>query len=83
MATQIIIARGEARAVYDDRWRVILEALGTMDVQRASEVEYDPKSGDWIAWSLADGHIIARGRDRGAVIRAEVAYLEATPEGET
>lgn len=76
MATQIRIKDGIATAVWDDRFRPILEALGTMDVKRASEVEYDPATGDWVARLASTGEEIARGKDRGEVIATEVRYLE-------
>lgn len=76
MAAKLVIRAGQARGVYDDRWRAILEALGALQVTRASEVEYEPASGDWVATLPGSGTEIARGRNRGAVIAAEVAYLE-------
>lgn len=81
MATVIKIRNGEAVSVYDDRWRVILEALAGHDLnpamlQRASVVEMD-EFGDWVATLSGTAHEIARGRNRVAVISAEVDYLEA------
>lgn len=77
MATKLVIRNGTANTVYDDRWRPILEALGGLQINRASEVEFDPASGDWIATLPGTTQVIARGRNRAAVIAAEVAYLEA------
>jgi len=76
MATTITMKNGTASAVYDDRWRPILEALGTIKVQRATDVEFDDASGDWIATRLTTGEVIARGKDRSACIAQEVAFLE-------
>ena len=76
MATKLVVRAGQAHGVYDDRWRAILEALGPMQVTRASEVEYEPGTGDWVATLPGTTTEIARGRNRGAVIAAEVAYLE-------
>jgi len=81
MATRLTIARGRAATVYDDRWRPLVEALGPLSITRASEVEYDPASGDWIATHLPSGAPIARGPHRGDVIAAEVAWLEAHSPG--
>jgi hypothetical protein len=79
MASVIKLSGGQAKAVYDDRFRPLLEALGIMQVERASEVEYDPGSGDWIATLKSGpeaGREIARGKNRADVIAQEVAYLE-------
>ncbi|MBI4472181.1 MAG: hypothetical protein HY646_05900 [Acidobacteria bacterium] len=82
MATQIKIGRdGVVRAVYDDRFRAILEALGAMRVERASQVEFESATGDWVARRILDsdmlGEEIARGKNRNDVIAEEVRYLEA------
>jgi len=81
MANKILIKGGTATAVYDDRFRPLLEALGAMEIERASEVEFDHESGDWIATEVSHdgphGRVIARGKNRAEVIAAEVAYLEA------
>jgi hypothetical protein len=77
MATKIQIkGDGTVVAVYDDRFREILEAIGTMSVKRASEVEFDEATGEWVA-TLKDGTEVGRGKNRNEVIAAEVAYLEA------
>lgn len=76
MATKINLASGEATAVYDDRFRPIFDALGKVEIRRASEVEYDVKTGEWFAKLLANGQEIARGRNRNEVIAQEVNYLE-------
>jgi len=76
MASKIVISGGLASCVYDDRFRPLLEALGTMKVNRASTVEFNPIAGDWFA--MTDSHgIIARGKNRNEVIAAEVAWLES------
>lgn len=76
MAEVITISQGTARAVYDDRWRPILEALGPLHVQRASEVEFNHTTGQWEAVEISTGRTIARGHNRAAVIAAEVKHLE-------
>lgn len=77
MANKIVIQDGKASCVYDDRFRPLLEALGVMEVERASEVEFNPNSRKWEATLLATGETIASGTNRNDVITAEVAYLEA------
>jgi hypothetical protein len=76
MATRIDIRNGVATCVYDDRFRPLLEALGVMEVHRASEVEFNPQTGEWEAKLLATGEIIASGINRNDVITAEVTWLE-------
>lgn len=76
MATKMVIRDGVATGVYDDKWRILFEAMGPLKVERASEVEYDEGTGEWVARLLKTGQEIARGRDRNEVIRAEVAWLE-------
>lgn len=75
MATKISIKGGTVTAVYDDRFRPLLEAMGVLSVKRASEVEFDEATGDWVA-TLVDGTEVGRGKNRADVIAAEVAYLE-------
>lgn len=79
VASKIVIdAGGTARGVYDDLWRPLFEALsgGKLVIERATEIEYDEGSGDWVATLLKTGQVIARGRNRNDVIKEEVAYLE-------
>ena len=76
MATQMIIKDGQASMVYDDRFRPIMEALGVMNVKRATDVEFDAESGDWIATLLETNEVIARGKNRSECIQHEVEYLE-------
>jgi len=80
MAT-IKIHNGEAHGVYDDRWRVLFDALGALQVQRATEVEFEPATQEWVATHLDSGLVIARGRNRADVIRAEVEWLETNVIG--
>lgn len=77
MATRLRIVGGAAVMVYDDRWREIARAIGAPTVVRASEVEYDHETGEWFAVYLPTGEVIARGPDRGEVIRTEVKWLES------
>jgi hypothetical protein len=76
MATRIDIRNGVVTCVWDDRFRPLLEALGVMEVHRASEVEFNQQTGEWEAKLLATGQIIANGINRNDVITAEVKWLE-------
>lgn len=76
MATKISVAGCSVNCVYDDRFRPILEALGVMQVKRATEVEFSEHTGEWIATHLATGLVIARGFNRNEVIAMEVRWLE-------
>lgn len=78
MASKIVIRNGVATGVYDDRFRPIFEAIsgGQLVVKRATEVEYDEASGDWVATLLSTGKVIARGKDRSKVIEEEIRFLE-------
>jgi len=76
MATKILICGGTVSCVYDDRFRPLLEALGNMEVIRASTVEYDHVTDEWFAMHES-GKIIARGKNRNDVITAEIAWLES------
>lgn len=82
MAEVVALQGGTAEAVYDDRWRCIYEALGVLSVTRASEVEFDALSGEWVATHCATGHVIGRGRSRSQVIAQEVVWLEANVIGQ-
>lgn len=76
MANIIHISKGRVTCVYDDRFRPLLEALGHMQVKRASGVEFNPATGEWEAHLLATGELIAHGPNRNEVITAEIAWLE-------
>lgn len=76
MSTVLVVRDGQATMVYDDRWRCILEALGPMKVERATRVEFDEASGEWVGTHIATGQEIARDRNRATVIATEVAWLE-------
>lgn len=74
MASKIIIANSQAVSVYDDRFFPILQALGTPQIERATDVEYI--NGEWVATHRATNQIIARGPNRNQVIKEEVTWLE-------
>lgn len=76
MSTRIFNHGETVAAVYDDRFFPILEALGEPVITRASEVEWDHAAREWVATEVNTGREIARGRNRAAVIAAEVEYLE-------
>jgi hypothetical protein len=80
VASKITIRNGEAIGVYDDRLRPLFEAMGPIKVKRATTVEFEEESGDWVAVLLNEdgspGKEIARGRLRDKVIEEEVAWLE-------
>jgi hypothetical protein len=71
----IKIKDSTAQAVYDDRLRPILEALGAMHVTRATNVEFEPETGNWVARLRSTGQEIARSKQRAECIRAEIQYL--------
>lgn len=73
MAT-IIKVGSQVEAVYDDRFMPIFQALGSVHIERATDVEFE--SGEWIATHRATKQVIARGPNRNQVIKDEVAWLE-------
>ena len=75
MASKILLKGSEAVSVYDDRFLPIYEALGaSINVSRASQVEYDSDTCEWVA--VSGGVEVARGPVRADVIKAEINYLE-------
>ena len=77
MSTIARVRGGELHMVYDDRWHSLFAALGTVTIERASEVEYDHEAREWVATHHATGEVIARGVHRNEVIASEVRWLEA------
>jgi hypothetical protein len=75
MSTMFIVGN-KVKAVYDDRLRPILEALGELHIERATDVEFEESSGDWVATHRATGVEIARGKNRTEVLQQEVRWLE-------
>ena len=76
MATIAKVHGSQVVAVYDDKWAPLMAALGTVTIERASDVEFDHDAGEWVATYHATGEVIARGVNRNAVIAAEVRWLE-------
>ncbi len=74
--SNVSLRGGEARAVYCDRFRSILEAMGALQVHRATDVEFESASGEWVATHRESGQVIGRGRNRSEVVRHEVEWLE-------
>ncbi len=61
---------GRALAVYSDAFP--FEALGVIrGMPRASHVEWDASGREWVARDFRTSEIVARGRARHAVLRAE------------
>jgi hypothetical protein len=76
MASKIAIRGSKVACVYDDRFIPLLQALGTLEIVRASNVEYNPFSKTWEAEHLDTTKIIASGPNRNDVITKEIKWLE-------
>lgn len=76
MAGKITIRGSKVACVYDDKFAPLLEALGTLEISRASNVEYNPLDKTWEAERIGTGEIIASGPNRNDVITEEVKWLE-------
>jgi hypothetical protein len=80
MASKIFIRGGQVTAVYDDRFMPLFKALGDIEIQRASNVEFDGQW--WVAFRPNKGEkafgnqILAEGPNRNEVIKQEVEFLE-------
>ena len=74
MASVIRLHGTGALAVYDDRILPLLQALGDVQIDRATDVEWT--AGLWQAVHRNSGTVIATGTNRAEVIRAEVSWLE-------
>ena len=70
----VILPDGSLRCVYTEE--IPLEEFGPLEVSRASGVEFDPASQEWVA-RLPEGEEIARGKSRAEVLRKEVEVLES------
>jgi len=78
MASRIVVRNGIAHGVYDDKFFCIFEALGagTPIIHRATDVEFDRTTAEWVATHIASGKVIGRGKNRSEVIKQEVTWLE-------
>lgn len=65
---------GSIEGLYSDEMR--LDEVGDIEVRRASNVEFDAASGEWVA-ETPDGQVIGRARLRSECIRKEVEFLQA------
>lgn len=65
---------GAIEGLYDDDLR--LDELGRLEIRRASSVEFDDATGEWVA-TTPSGQIIARDRSRAACIRKEIEFFQA------
>lgn len=84
MTKLIRIKEGKTVTVYDDSTTDLMGVLGMRVIERATHVEYDNASKEWVA-TLADmrlvssvgtpGTVIARCKTRKEAIDAEIAYL--------
>ena len=74
--SKLVITPAGARMVYSDKWAPLARALGQLDIQRATDVEFSAQAQQWEARHRATGAIIAAGPNRAEVIRQEVEYLE-------
>lgn len=76
MASKVHITDGAAHGVYDDRLAPLYHALGLPEIKRATDVEYDPASQEWVATHRDTKTVIASGPVRAEVIAREVSWLE-------
>jgi len=77
MAPKTVTPNGVARCVYDDRMQPIVKALaGTIDIERATDVEYSPDFQRWAAVFRPTGEVLAAGPLRSAVRTREVKRLK-------
>ena len=76
MAGLLIFKDGTVTGVYDDRFLPLIEAFGPPKITRATEVEFDHSTGEWVATLISTGQEIGRGRNRTELIKQEVEYLE-------
>lgn len=65
---------GDIKAVYNDA--LARMGLGPISVERASNVEFDSTTQEWVATRAIGGMELARGPSRDEVIRQEVQVLQ-------
>ncbi len=73
-AELLLLPDGRVVGVYTDA--IDLRALGPVHVERATTVEWDPATQEWVATLLNTGEVIARTASRGDALRREVAVLQ-------
>ena len=84
---RIVIEGGTVRAVYSDALAPVLEAIGSGDVTRVSNVEpYDGSGGEpfaarypgvWWTAAMVDGPVLGPFKTRAEALTAELAWLRA------
>ena len=72
---KIVIVSGEVHCMASDPAMEIVRELGRVTMTRASDVEWDETSQEWVA-TTRGGQEIARGGSRTEVIAREVRVLE-------
>lgn len=77
MAEKLVVTPDAVYTVYDDRILPLLEALGTIKIKRATEVEWNSVAQEWIATLISTGEVISHGKVRSKVIEDEVKFLES------
>lgn len=70
----VIDPDGTVHALWNDH--LPLRELGTISVERASNVEFNPATGEWEAIT-PDGRMLAHGANRDEVIAGEIAAIQA------
>jgi len=78
MATKAVMRQdGTVFSVYSDKWRGLLEALGEIEeVKRATVIDWDHDTQEWVGRLCRTGQEIARSRSRDEAIAQEIAWLE-------
>jgi hypothetical protein len=69
----LIRPNGNVDTVYSDQ--LPLRDIGTLHTRRASNVEFDEQTQEWVATTVG-GRELARGRTRAGVVAEEVKVLQ-------
>jgi hypothetical protein len=70
----VVNSNGTVASMYNDVLRDL--DLGPISTQRASSVEWDRKTQEWVAKVVQTGEVLARGGRRGEVVAREVEVLQ-------
>ncbi len=70
----LLLPDGRVVGVYTDT--IDPRALGPVHVERATTVEWDPETQEWVATLLSTGEVIARTATRDDAVQREVAMLQ-------
>jgi hypothetical protein len=77
MSSKLFIRGGIVQGVYDDRLLPIYAALGVVQIQRATTIEFNHDKKQWEARLCTfSAPLIASGMRRADVIKAEIEFLE-------